>query len=256
MKASTPSLILFFITSALVVLFKLLHYDDLVLCGKSIIIPSLFIYYLVSNNYKISHFHRLIFTLLFGREIFTVLNVAHSALGSFMCILLVYILLLFLAQKVFGYLKFTYKDFFSISIPAFAVVTICYSVLNLELENLELNFYLYVFFGAVVSILGAISIINYVKIGGYHFFNAMMMSVCFIFTDTFFMLYKFYYYSDLFISISISTQFLSYFFLANYLLEKDKFSNKKYKKKIKVQAKNLDDLTISENNNRTKNILF
>ena len=54
MKASTPSLILFFVTSALVVLFKLLDFESLVLCGKSIIVPSLFIYYFVSNNYKIT----------------------------------------------------------------------------------------------------------------------------------------------------------------------------------------------------------
>jgi hypothetical protein len=190
MKASTPSLILFFTTSILVVVFRLLDYDDLVLCGKSIIIPSLFIYYLVSNNYKITFLKGLIFLLLFVRDIFTTLNISESAMGSFLCVLAVYVLLLYLAQKDFKYLKFSYRDTISIFILILGIGTICYSVLNLELENLELDFTLYVTFGIILSILSIISIINYIKNGSYAFFNAMLMCICFIITDIFFVLYK------------------------------------------------------------------
>jgi hypothetical protein len=222
MKASTPSLILFFTTSAMVVLFKLLNYDGLVLFGKSIIIPSLFIYYFVSNNYKITFFKGFIFLLLFVRDVFTTLNISESAMGAFLCVLVVYVLLLYLAQKDFKYLKFGYRDSLSIFILILGIGTICYSVLNLKLENLELDFSLYVFFGVILSILGVISIINYIKIGSYAFFNSMLMCICFIITDVFFVLYKFYFYNYAFTLISIITQFLSYFFMVNYLLEKDK----------------------------------
>jgi hypothetical protein len=225
MKASTPSLILFFVTSALVVLFKLLDYEGLVLCGKSIIIPSLFIYYLVSNNYKITFFKGLIFLLLFVRDIFTTLNISESAMGSFLCVLAVYVLLLYLAQKDFKHLKFSYGDSFSIFILISGIAAICYSVLNLELENLELDFSLYVIFGIILSVLSIISIINYIKSGSYAFFNAMLMCICFIITDIFFVLYKFYFYNYAFTLLSIITQFLSYFFMVNYLLEKDKVSD-------------------------------
>ncbi|QKJ64070.1 hypothetical protein [Flavobacterium sp. M31R6] len=225
MKASTPSLILFFVTSALVVLFKLLDYEGLVLCGKSIIIPSLFIYYLVSNNYKITFFKGLIFLLLFVRDIFTTLNISESAMGSFLCVLAVYVLLLYLAQKDFKYLKFSYRDSLSIFILILGIGSICYSVLNLELENLELDFSLYVAFGIILSILSIVSIINYIKSGSYALFNAMLMCICFIITDIFFVLYKFYFYNYAFILLSIVTQFLSYFFMVNYLLEKDKVSD-------------------------------
>ena len=225
MKASTPSLILFFTTSTMVVIFKLLDYDDLVLFGKSIIIPSLFIYYLVSNNYKITVFKGLIFLLLFVRDIFTTLNISESAMGSFLCVLAVYVLLLYLAQKDFKYLKFSYRDSLSIFILIVGIGTICYSVLNLKLENLELDFSLYVVFGIVLSVLSVISIINYIKNSSFAFFNAMVMCVCFIITDIFFVLYKFYFYNYAFTLISIITQFLSYFFMVNYLLEKDKVSS-------------------------------
>jgi len=225
MKANTPSLILFFVTSALVVLFKLLNYDGLVLCGKSIIIPSLFIYYLVSNNYRITFIKGVIFFLLFVRDIFTTLNISESAMGSFLCVLSVYILLLYLAQKDFKHLKFSYGDSPSVFILILGIAAICYSVLNLNLENLELDFSLYVFFGVVLSILSIISILNYIKKGSYAFFNAMLMCISFIITDIFFVLYKFYFYNYAFTLISIITQFLSYFFMVNYLLEKDKVSD-------------------------------
>jgi hypothetical protein len=225
MKASTPSLILFFITSALVVLFKLLNYEGLVLCGKSIIIPSLFIYYLVSNNYRIAFFKGFVLLLLFIRDIFTTINIGESALGSFLCVLLVYFLLLYLAIKDFKYLKFNFKDALRLFVLIGVIGLICFSVLNLKFEKLELDFSLYVFFGVILSLLSFVSIANYIKNDSYAFFNAMLMCICFIITDIFFVLYKFYFYSYAFILTSIITQFLSYFFMVNYFLEKDKISD-------------------------------
>jgi len=222
MKASTPSLILFFLASVLAVIFKLMGYNDLVLCTKSIIIPSLFIYYLVSNNYKLSGLKALIFLLFFVRDIFITLAIKESALGAFLCVLVVYVLLLYIAQKDIKYLKFNYGDSLPVFILICGITFICYSVLNLKLENLELDFQLYVAFGIVLSVLSIVSILNYIKKGSYVFFNAMLMCICFIISDIFFVLYKFYFYNYVFTLISIVTQFSSYFFMVNYFLEKDK----------------------------------
>lgn len=222
MKASTPSLILFFITSVLAIIFKLIGSDTLVLFFKSIIIPSLFIYYLVCNNYKLSLLKAVIFLLFFVRDVFNTLNIKESPMGSFVCVLAVYVLLIYLAQKEFKHLKFSFRDSFSFFVLIIGIATICYSVLNLKLENLELDFSLYATFGVVLSVLSIVSIINYIKNGSYALFNAMLMCICFIITDVFFVLYKFYYYNYVFTLISILTQFSSYFFMVNYFLEKDK----------------------------------
>ncbi|PKB18164.1 hypothetical protein CLU82_3424 [Flavobacterium sp. 5] len=222
MKASTPSLILFFITSVLAIIFKLLGHDMAVLYTKSMIIPSLFIYYLVLNNYKISPLKAVIFLSFFIRDVFNTLKINESAMGSFLCVLFVYILLLYIALKEFQEFKFSYRDAISIFILILGIGTICYSVLNLKLENLELDFSLYAFFGIILSFLGIISIINYIKSESYVFFNGMLMSICFIITDIFFVLYKFYFYNYAFTLVSLITQFLSYFFMVNYFLEKDK----------------------------------
>ena len=136
MKASTPSLIWFFVTSILAIIFKLMDHDMAVVYTKSMIIPSLFIYYLVSNNYKISPFKIVIFLLLFTRDVFNTLKIHESAMGSFLCVLVVYFLLLYIAQKELKHLKFNYKDSVFIFILILVIGIICYSVLNLKLAAL------------------------------------------------------------------------------------------------------------------------
>lgn len=222
MKASTPSLILFFVTSILAIIFKLLDHDMLVLYTKSMIIPSLFIYYLVCNNYKISSLKAIIFLAFFVRDVFNTLRIGESAMGSFLCVLFVYVLLLCIALKEWKSFQFGFKDAIPFIVLIFFLSLICYSVLNLKLENLELDFSLYAVFGVILTLLSLISIINYIKSGSYAFFNGMLMSICFIITDVFFVLYKFYFYNYAFTLVSLITQFLSYFFMVNYFLEKDK----------------------------------
>lgn len=222
MKASTPSLIIFFVASVLAVIFKIFGHNTLVFYTEPIIIPSIFIYYLVSNNFKIAFLRALIFLLFFVREVFDTLNVSGSPMGSFSCVFLVYVLVLYFAIKDFIHLKFSYRDSLSIVVLFCGITAICYSVLNLKLENLDLDFSLYVAFGIILSILSIFSILNYIKSGSYAFFNAMLMCICFIITDIFFVLYKFYFFNYIFTLISIITQFSSYFFMVNYFLEKDK----------------------------------
>jgi hypothetical protein len=221
MKASTPSLILFFVASFFAILFKVLECNSLVLYAKSIIIPSLFIYYLVSNNYRVTLTKALIFLLCFMRDVFILLNIKESALGSFLCILFVYLILLILSLKDFRGLKFDYKDSVSILTLILLLGTICYSVLNLKLERLDLSFSLYVIFGIVLTFLSVVVLSNYIKNESYVFVNSMMMCVCFIITDIFFVLYNFYFNLYVFSLISVVTQALSYFFMVKYFIAKD-----------------------------------
>jgi hypothetical protein len=221
MKASTPSLILFFVASFFAIVFKMLGYGSLVLYAKSIIIPSLFIYYLVSNNYKVTLTKALIFLLCFMRDVFIVLNSKESAMGSFFCILFVYLILLVLSLKDFRDLKFNYNDSASILILVLLLGAICYSVLSLKLVGLDLSFSLYVIFGIVLCFLSIVILSNYIKNESYVFVNAMMMCVCFIITDIFFVIYNFYFNLYIFSLISIITQVLSYFFMVKYFIAKD-----------------------------------
>ncbi|HSD07795.1 hypothetical protein [Flavobacterium sp.] len=222
MKVSAPSLILFFVASILSIIFRLNGQEMIELYLRSTIIPSLFIYYLVSNNYKISVFRAIILFALFIRDVLVVLKMPESPLGSFVCVLFVYILLLYIAFQDFESFKFDKNDLISVFISIVGISTICYSVLNLKLENLELDFSLYVFFGIILSLLSVFSVLNYIKNSSDVFFNALLMCVCFVVSDIFFVVSKFYFYTEAFALISLITQFLSYFFMVNYFLEKNK----------------------------------
>jgi hypothetical protein len=155
------------------------------------------------------------------RDVFILLNIKESALGSFLSILFVYLILLILSLKDFRRLKFNYKDSTSILTLVLLLGTICYSVLNLKLEGLDLSFSLYVIFGIVLTLLSVVVLSNYIKNESYVFVNSMMMCVCFIITDIFFVLYNFYFKLYVFSLISVVTQVLSYFFMVKYFIAKD-----------------------------------
>jgi hypothetical protein len=134
------------------------------------------------------------------------------------------LILLNLSLKDFKSLKFNFDDSASILILVLSVGTICYSVLNLKLEGLDFSFSLYVVFGIVLSLLSIVVLSNYIKNESYVFVNSMMMCVCFIITDIFFVLYHFYFNLYIFSIISIITQVLSYFFMVKYFIAKDQIN--------------------------------
>ena len=80
------------------------------------------------------------------RDIFNTLNIKESAMGSFlMYFICLYLYCCILSLKDFKDLKFNYKDSVSILILVLLLGTICYSVLNLKLENLDLIFHCMLF---------------------------------------------------------------------------------------------------------------
>lgn len=222
MKANSPSLFLYFTACALVVFFKALEQDSYVLYAKSIIIPSLFIYYLITNNYKIAGVKVLIFLFCFIGDIFNLLNFSDSGIGALLSFLFVYLLLLKLSVDDFRYLKFEKEDSVPILVLFFFIATICFTILSLKFERMKLDFSFYVFYGITLSLLSFFSISNFLKKGNYYYLNLTLMCVCFMISDAFFMIYKFYLNLYAFSFISVFVQVLSYFFMATYFIENDK----------------------------------
>lgn len=170
MKASTPSLIFYFLACTLVVFFKIIENDSMVLYAKSIVVPLIFIYYLISNNYEISWIKILIFLFSFVGDIFNLLQFNDFGLGALLSFLFVNVLLLKLAIGDFVYLKMNREDRIPMAVTFFFVAMICISVLSLNFERMKLDFSLYVLYGVVLSLLSFFSIVNYLKKGNYAFF--------------------------------------------------------------------------------------
>ncbi|WP_363269323.1 lysoplasmalogenase family protein [Flavobacterium sp.] len=229
MKPNKPSLLLYFTACILVVIFKLLEYDSYVLYTKSVIVPLIFIYYFITNNYRITWIKAVIFLFCFIGDVFNLLNFDISPLGALLSFLFVYLLLLKLAYDDFRCLKFNERDRFPILISFFFIVTISTSILNLKFEKMVYDFSLYVIYGIILSILIFVSVTNYIKKPNNTFMNLVIMCGCAMVSDAFFIINKFYLSLYVFSLIQVSVQVFSYFFMVTYFIENDRYHLKNKK---------------------------
>lgn len=223
MKLNKPSLILYFIVFALVVLFKILGWNAYVLYAKSLIIPLLFVYYFITNNYSISWLKALILLLCFIGDLFNLLQFEISPLGALISFLLAYVLLLKLAFDDFRGLKFNERDHIPIFVLFVFVAVIFISILSLNFENMIYDISLYVIYGIVLSVLVFISLVNFIKNPNNAFMNLLLMCVGSMVSDVFFVINSFYLSLYTFSFIQVTVQAISYFFMINYFIENDKY---------------------------------
>ena len=192
MKANAPSKIVYFTACFFAIGFNFLDEQALLSYSKSIVLPSIFVYYLITNNYKIDIVRGGVFLFCFIGDIFNFLKLVNSPICALISFLCAYLFLLKLVIDDFKNLKLVKKDILSILIIMFVISTICFTVLSLKFEKMELDFSAYVIYGIILSLLGFFSIVNYIKRGSYAFFNLIVMVTCFIITDIFFILNNFY----------------------------------------------------------------
>ena len=227
MKLNRPSLILYFVACILVVLFKVLEYDLCVLYTKSVIIPLLFIYYLITNEYKISQTKASVFLFCFIGDIFNLINYGISPLGALFSFLIVNLLLFKLSYLDFTRLKFNKSDGFPIFVSFFLITVISISILSLKFEKMEYDLSLYIIYGIISGLLILVSIANYIKKPNFTFLSLVIMSIFSMVSDVFFLLNKFYLSLYAFSFIQIFVKLFSYFFMVTYFIENDKYFQKK-----------------------------
>ena len=106
---------------------------------------------------------------------------------------------------------------------SFILITlICVATLSLNYEDVVFDFSLYLLYGIVLALLCFTSIVLFIKSGKLAFFNLVMMCVCFIFSDVFFMINKFYFDLFVFSFLNVFSYVFSYYFMANFFIESDK----------------------------------
>ncbi|MFV8327395.1 lysoplasmalogenase family protein [Flavobacterium sp. ZS1P14] len=222
MKANTPALVLYFLACILTVLFNLLGQESLVLYAKSIVVPSIFIYYFTTSNYKIDLMKAGIFLFSFTGEVFILMDYKDSETGSVLSFLIVYILLVI---PLISGLKKTKLDkiaVLSLLIVILAMVVLSTTILSLQLEKMKTDFSIIIIYSIVLSMLICISVVNYVAKGTFAFLNLLLMSVCLLLSDIFYVLNGFYLSLSVFSLIEMSCQVFSYFFMVSYFIENDR----------------------------------
>lgn len=226
MKANKPSLILYFLALLFTIIFNCMQHDVMAVYTKSIVLPAIFFYFLISRDYKIAKTEALVFLFCFVGQVFELMDVEISELGGVLSFLIVYILLLRIFITRHERIKFRKRDILPISIVVIFIVYLLISVLSLQSDNMKKFNWLYTFYGIILSLLCYYSFVNYITKGTYIAFLMSLMAISFMLSDIFFIFCKYFSYSIVLILIRDITQILAYYFMVAYFLKKAK-SHKK-----------------------------
>ncbi|WP_394774515.1 hypothetical protein [Flavobacterium sp.] len=226
MKANKPSLILFFLALMCTIIFDYTQQDVFALYAKAIVLPAIFIYYLISSEFKIEKTEGLIFFFCFVGQVFDLMEIEISEIGGIWSFLIVYILILFLIVTRHQKIKLRRKDILPVSIVVIFIVYLLISVLSLEFDNMKKFNLLYAFYGVVLSVLSYFSFVNYITKGTHVTLLMSLMAISYMFSDIFYIFNQYFSYSVVLVLIRDIAQILAYFFMVEYFLEKAKIQKK------------------------------
>ena len=222
MKANRPSLILYFLALLATIIFDICNLEYLVIYAKAIVVPSIFFYYITSNNYVIGRSEGFIFLFCFIGQVFDLMNEEISELGALFSFMIVYLMLLKMILTNYKKIKIRKTDILPISIVVIFLVYLLISVLSLKFEKIN-HFRLgYSVYGVLLIFLSSIAFISYITRGTNISLLLSIMSCCFIASNLFYIFDQYFPNSWIVILIKDICQVLSYYLMTQYFLLRKK----------------------------------
>lgn len=200
--------------------------DLLATYSKSVVLPAIFIYFLISSEFRISITEGLIFLFCFIGQVYILMDIESSEIAGVVCFLIVYGLLIAIFLKEHDGIKLRRRDFLPVSIVIISLVYLLISVLSLELENMKKFNFLFTFYGIVLSVLSYFAFVSYITKGTYVSLLMSLMTISYIFSDIFYIFNQYFSYPVVLVLIRDTTQILAYFFMVQYFLEKARIQKK------------------------------
>nr|WP_294787796.1 hypothetical protein [uncultured Flavobacterium sp.] len=222
MKPNKPSLILFFSALLFTIIFDCIQQDFLATYAKAIVLPAIFIYFLISTEFQIGKTEGVIFFFCFIGQVSDLMDMELAAIFSF---LTVYLLLIFIFLKEHDKIHLRKRDILPISIVVVFIVYLLISVLSLKLGSMMRFNFVYILYGIVLSVMGYFCFVNYITRGTHITLLMSLMAVSYIFSDIFYIFNEYFSYSIVLVLIRDITQILAYYFMVEYFLEKARIQN-------------------------------
>ncbi|MBE8724128.1 lysoplasmalogenase family protein [Flavobacterium hungaricum] len=226
MKANKPSLILFFLALLCTIIFDWTEQEFLATYAKTIVLPAIFIYYLISSEFKIKKTEGFIFLFCFVGQVYDLMEIETSEIAGVISFLVVYMLLVKIFIREHERIRLTKRDILPISIVVVFIVYLLVSVLSLQLDNMKKFNFLYTFYGIVLSLLSYFAFVSYITKGTHITLLMSLMAISYIFSDIFYIFNEYFSYSVVLVLIRDITQILAYFFMVEYFLEKARIQKK------------------------------
>lgn len=223
MKPNKPSLILFFLALLCTIIFDWTQQDVFATYAKAIILPAIFIYFLISSEFQIKKTEGGIFFFCFVGQVFDLMDIE---LGSVISFLIVYMLIVSIFIREHERIQLTRRDILPISIVVVFIVYLLISVLSIKLDSLDRYNFIYILYGIVLSIVSYFCFVSYITKGTHITLLMSLMAVSYIFSDIFYIFNEYFSYSIVLVLIRDVTQILAYYFMVEYFLEKARIQNK------------------------------
>ncbi|KAF2326282.1 lysoplasmalogenase family protein [Flavobacterium ginsenosidimutans] len=220
MKPNKPSLILFFMALLCTIIFDWTEQDFFGTYAKAIVLPAIFIYYLISSEFRIRKTEGLIFFFCFVGQVYDLMDIESSEIGGVISFLIVYLLIVSIFIREHERIKLTKRDILPISIVVVFIVYLLISVLSLQLDNMKKFNMIYTVYGIVLSVLSYFCFVSYITKGTHIALLMSLMAISYIFSDIFYIFNEYFSYSVVLVLIRDITQILAYFFMVEYFLEK------------------------------------
>ncbi|MDY0986777.1 hypothetical protein SOM12_05070 [Flavobacterium sp. CFBP9031] len=226
MKPNKPSLILFFFGLFCTIIFDWREQDVFATYAKAIVLPAIFIYYLISSEFQMGKTEGLIFLFCFVGQVYDLMDVESSELGGVLSFLVVYSLIVTIFIRQHERIRLTKRDILPISIVVVFIVYLLISVLSLQLDSMRKFIVIYTVYGIVLSILSYFCFVSYITKGTHIALLMSLMAISYIFSDIFYIFNEYFSYSIVLVLIRDTTQILAYFFMVEYFLEKARIQKK------------------------------
>jgi len=226
MKPNKPSLILFFFALLCTIIFDYMQQEVFATYAKAVVLPAIFIYYLISIEFEIGKTEGLIFFFCFVGQVYDLMDVETSKLGGVISFLIVYSLIVTIFIRQHKRIRLTKRDILPISIVVVFIVYLLISVLSLQVDSMRKFILLYTAYGVVLSVLSYFCFVSYITKGTHIALLMSLMAISYIFSDIFYIFNEYFSYSIVLVLIRDTTQILAYFFMVEYFLEKARIQKK------------------------------
>ena len=222
MKDSRPSLILFLVASVLTIIAKIFNYELMMLICKPVVVPAIYYYYLQTKTRKTNVLFSIAVWCFFIADMIMVLYPTNNIIYVMCSAMISYLILIRFALNDCGKIRFNGFNVIFLCVLLSLLSYILFTILNLKIESIMRNYFIYLCYGVVLIILVAVSTFNYLTESSPAFMFLCTMALCLLVSDLFYAINMFIINLPIIDHINLFSQFMAYFFMVKYFNSRKK----------------------------------
>ena len=217
------ALIVYVISCLFCVVSNTIDFRNGMLWSKVAIIPAIAIYYLLKSNFKINILLSGVLLSCYLGDIYILISPNDHTTVEILSFLTAYLLLVFYLLPNFLKIKWKYSENGNLLvITSAALAILAYSILALKFDKIVTGLPVLIFYAITLSSLLLMSIIEYFRSNSKASMHLVVACILFYFSDSFYIITKFYLAFSILDFAQLVAQVLSYYFLVHFFIRNEK----------------------------------